>query len=296
MKIVQSFWSKPSFKSTDLNNSDRGSGGWPHRKYFYMSWALSCLQFRQYYDNVELVTDVRGYDLLIDKLQLPYTATKIVLDDLNHYDQDLWAIGKIYTYNLQEEPFLHADCDTFIWRKLPEHLENAELVAQNFECGFNHYENILEQIMHEFHSIPEVLSHSKAKHNNVLAVNAGILGGKDLNFFKKYAAAAMSFINGNYDSLGKINIGLFNIIFEQFLFHAMAERNGIKIEYLLKNVNPTYEGLAQFIDAPTKLSFIHALSTFKKSPMICDSMEFWLHTKYPEYYYRIMQLFRTLQI
>lgn len=41
-----------------------------------MSWALSCLQLKQSYDKVELVTDSEGAELLINKLHLPYTSCK----------------------------------------------------------------------------------------------------------------------------------------------------------------------------------------------------------------------------
>ena len=296
MKIVQSFWSKPALKSQDYNISDRGKGGWPHRKYFYMSWALSCLQLKEYYNNVELITDASGYDILINKLQLPYSSTMVVLDDLNDYHVDLWALGKIYAYSLQVEPFIHADCDVFIWKKFPDRLEKARLLAQNFESGFPHYESIYEQLTSNFLNIPKVILDSQARNGKIFAVNAGILGGNDINFIKAYALTSIAFVKQNYDRLSHINIGLFNIIFEQLLFHAMAESQNIEVEYFLQNVHPSYEGIAQFIDAPRKTSFIHALSTYKKAPMVCDSLEFTLHTMYPTYYYKIINLLHTLQI
>src|ERR1700730_5036463 len=129
MKIIQSFWSKPSREIS----SDKSMGGWLEKKNNYMSWALSCLQFRSFYDEVELVTDRYGYDLLINQLELPYTNVKIVLDDLNDFHSDLWALGKIYAYSLQDEPFIHADGDIYIWEKFSDKIENAELVAQNIE-------------------------------------------------------------------------------------------------------------------------------------------------------------------
>jgi len=75
-------------------------GGWSDKKYNYMSWAFSCLQFKKYYSEVELITDKLGKELLIDKLELPYTSVKVELDQLNSYHSDLWALGKIVKYNL----------------------------------------------------------------------------------------------------------------------------------------------------------------------------------------------------
>jgi hypothetical protein len=67
MKIVHSFWSKPG-QSKIKTEFGRSDGGWLDRKYYYMSWALSCLLFRKLYDKVELVTDKAGEDLLVQKL------------------------------------------------------------------------------------------------------------------------------------------------------------------------------------------------------------------------------------
>jgi uncharacterized GH25 family protein len=72
MKIVQSLWSIPILQNKkSLFNI--GNGGWAERKFYYMSWALSCLQFKKYYKDLVLVTDKAGKKLLIDKLNLPYS-------------------------------------------------------------------------------------------------------------------------------------------------------------------------------------------------------------------------------
>ena len=52
--------------------------------------------------------------ILINKLELPYTDVKVVLDDLNDYDRDLYALGKVYAYGIQEEPFIHVDADIYM--------------------------------------------------------------------------------------------------------------------------------------------------------------------------------------
>ena len=52
---------------------------------------ISCNQLRRYYDDVTLVTDSQGYDVLINKLHLPYTDVIVSLDCLNHYNPNLFA-------------------------------------------------------------------------------------------------------------------------------------------------------------------------------------------------------------
>ena len=57
MKIIQTFWSSG-------RNPLEHSFGWPHAEYNLMSWTLSCLSLREHFDQVELYTDKRGYEVL----------------------------------------------------------------------------------------------------------------------------------------------------------------------------------------------------------------------------------------
>lgn len=61
MKIIQSFW-------TGNKNSLTDSYGWLLPIFNYLSWIISCNQLRRYYDDVTLVTDSQGYDVLINKI------------------------------------------------------------------------------------------------------------------------------------------------------------------------------------------------------------------------------------
>ena len=56
--------------------------GWKHPELHFMSWALSCLSLREHYDDVTLYTDSAGYDVLINKLRLPYTRVEVCFDNL----------------------------------------------------------------------------------------------------------------------------------------------------------------------------------------------------------------------
>ena len=76
MRIIQSFW-------TGGNDCLKNSCGWLSPVYNFLSWIISCNQLRCYYDDVILVTDRQGYDMLINKLRLPYTGAVVSLDDLN---------------------------------------------------------------------------------------------------------------------------------------------------------------------------------------------------------------------
>lgn len=296
MKIIQSLWIKPSLKKMELNYSDRNKGGWLNKKFNYMSLALSCLQFKKYYNQVELVTDSLGYDLLINKLELPYTKVDVKLDDLNDYHPDLWALGKIYAYSIQKEPFIHVDGDVFIYDKFNVELENSPLIVQNIEKGFSFYNDVVKEIEDNFDYIPEEILKSKENNQQIIAVNAGLLGGSNIEFIQNYSKEAFKFVNDNLHKIHKINIGMFNTVYEQFLFHALAESRNIQISCYLSKVNNAFDYLAELTDLPHKRNYIHTVGFYKKSKLICDLVEYRLLTDWPDYYFKIIQLLRTNQI
>lgn len=176
IKILHSFWSKPSLKIQNLHADDRASGGWSDKKYHLMSWALSCLRVKEYYDRIELVTDEKGKDLLIDKLQLPYTKVLIKLNALDKYNPDLWTLSKIYACSIQKEPFIHIDNDVYIWKKFSTDIELAPLVAQNIELNHTFYQDLLNQIENIF-TIPDVIVEERKRTPDIFAANTGIVGG-----------------------------------------------------------------------------------------------------------------------
>jgi hypothetical protein len=106
MRIVQTFW-------TAGRDPLKYSFGWSHPEYNLMSWALSCLSLREHYDEVALYTDQEGYDVLINKLHLPYTEVNVVYDKTLCLPQH-WAYAKIKTYSMQTKPFLHVDGDVYL--------------------------------------------------------------------------------------------------------------------------------------------------------------------------------------
>lgn len=184
-KIVQSYWSKPSLDSENVQEESRFKGGWLHEKYNYMSWAFSCLKLRQYYNDVVLYTDDLGKELLINELELPYTNVRLDLNDLKTYDSRLWAVGKLYTYSLQNEPFIHVDGDVYIWDKFNISLEKRDVIVQS-KYDFTHhikYEEIKTYLLQEFKNLPFSVSEQLKKENNqLLSINAGIIGGSDIAF------------------------------------------------------------------------------------------------------------------
>jgi len=296
MKIIQTFWTLPMVKSRATTVDNRLSGGWLESKYHLMSWAYSCLQLRSFYDEVELITDQAGKALMIDKLHLPYTHTAVVLDDINHYNPDWWAIGKIYAFGLQQQPFLHVDGDVFIWAPFPERLAKAALVSQNLEYGFPFYRAVLDQLVDRKAYIPaEILSSARGQ-PSLLAYNAGIIGGNDIAFFREFVHEAWKFIKENQAVINLPNAGMLNAFYEQHFFYCMAAQRKIKVECYTEETDPDrlwtyFKSMKRFGNAPEGCSYIHLWGNDVKMWIeVCEALSDRLKREYPAWHARVMSI------
>jgi len=284
MKIIQSFWAG--------NQKDIKNGyGWFQPKYNWTSWILSCNQLVKYYDQVELYTDDFGYDMLINKLQLPYTKVHVVLNELDAYPKDLWAIAKIKVYSLQDEPFIHVDGDVFIWEKFPDDLVSASLITQNLEPTTFYYRHMWDNIYPKLKYLPQEMIPFHNEETELCA-NMGIVGGNDLAFFREYAQVAFDFVDKNVSIAHEINLFNFNIFFEQVLFYDFATLKSKKISFLFDEIwdDNSYSGFGEFYEIPHNRNYLHLLGDFKKSPQICKLMEMYTMKHYPEYYSRLLKM------
>jgi hypothetical protein len=297
-KIVQTLWTKPAFDDDNSGFQQRFNGGWLSRKYNYMAWTLSCLQLRKFYDRVELVTDAKGKQLLIDILKLPYTDVRVELDCLNHYSNSLWTLPKIYTYKIQKEPFIHVDGDVFIWEKFSKDIESAQLCSQQLVIDHKPQYVAMEEIETHFKFIPDCIKKDKAENRILRISNAGLFGGNNLDFFKEFVKISFDFVDKNLALLYKLKSGSFGMIFEEYLFYCLAKEEGIEVTYLLEPLMDDFTGtqLIGFETVPSKTKFIHPVGSFKKYRQICDLLSNTLLVNYPDYYYRIIRLLHEFEI
>lgn len=286
MKIIQSYWSKPYEESISGNQM----GGWCDKVFHYMSCALSCLKLSEFY-SIELITDRKGKEILIDKIGLPYQSIKKEFDQLD-YPTELWAIAKIITYNAQIEPFLHVDNDFLIWSPFPESIETADLCVQSIEKEHIHNDLFVTEILENLEYIPNAIIEQRKSTSYKHSINAGIIGGNDLTFIHKYSQEAIQFVEQNINNLRKLkHMGHFNVVFEQYLFYCMANQRKKKISYLLTDLkDPGYRELVRFRDIPNQSSYIHTLASYKKHFVIAEQVAQRLWYEYPEYFYRIHKL------
>jgi len=285
MKIVHSLWTKP-FKNA-LNEKLPNYGGWPSKEFLYMSWALSCLQFRKFYNDVELVTDKDGYQLLIEKLKLPYTSVKVVLDAINHYPEKLWAMGKLYAYKIQETPFLHVDGDVFIWEKFKPTLVHASLIAQHFDITNGHYNHALQEAQKFGFHLPDVINNYVKNNSNASGHNAGIIGGSDIEFFQKFCNESLNMIDENK---GKYTVNFkatsYALLYEQFLFSALARQDKKNVTCLIDNnlLEELYINISDFNNKyKERFKYAHVAGFQKQRLQFGYELRNQLQVDYPDY-------------
>lgn len=288
MKIIQTFWSGP--KKNEKESTLNIKAGWLSCEYHWMSWALSCLQIKKIFGDVELVTDENGKKILIDILGLPYSSVSTELEGkLDHYPQELWALSKIYSYSIQKKPFIHIDGDVFLWDRIIDDIIHADIISQNMEINLPLYKTALDEINTHFTHIPDIFSKLKYINKDIYSSNAGLFGGKNLEFIRIYCKIAFDFIDRNKEDLSKVNASQLNFIFEQYLLYQLASEQNLPITYVIKDVvdDPVFKDYVRFEDHPfTKI--IHPVGGFKRMQHICDHMAKKLRCDYPIYYYRII--------
>lgn len=281
----------------DDQNPFENTFGWFSPHYHLMSWALSCLSIREQLGSVSLFCNRKAKELLIDVLNLPYDEVHETMEGWNPPHPQLWALSKIHTYSLQKKPFLHIDGDVYLFEKLPDRIKSAEIAAQNIEEFTDYYYSFMGPINRKFTYKPDCVIEDFEKQENLHALNAGILGGCNIDFFQRYTAEAFKYVDANIQSLNKIDANRFNVFFEQHLCYKMADEANLKVEYLLPQSyrDNSYLGLDKFHDIQSKqTTYFHLLGNYKADEFTCQQMAKTLHGLYPHYYYKIISLFPAL--
>lgn len=286
MKFIQTLYFDKSI------NPFKHSFGWAAPEYHLMGWALSCLQLQRLHKKVDLYCNSKAASLLKDELGLPYANVFVTHDGLNVVNEKLWALPKVFTYSLQDEPFLHIDGDVFLFKELPASLLESGLIAQNIEEASNYYLSTQMGLMKYLTYFPNCVRNDFNSAIPIKAVNAGILGGNNIAFIKEYSTLAFEYVNRNAENLSLINVDRFNVFFEQHLFYSLATEKGLPIAFLFKDtiMANEYQHLGDFHEVPCKKNYLHLLGQYKRDEYTCRQMAAKLRQLYPEYYYRIISL------
>ena len=288
MRIIQTFWSGG-------RDPLQYGYGWRHAEHNLMSWALSCCSLREHYDQVELYTDQRGYDVLIEKLHLPYTAVHVVYDDHLCLPQH-WAYAKIKTYSMQTEPFLHVDGDVYISKPFPEEVLSAALITQNREVGTRYYRNMVDGILACKGIILPDYVLDMLSQESVPSYNMGVFGGNDLVFIEEYCKSCLYLFEEN----GKVcDNGNLNVLMEQIFFAIICDYKRKTPSSIIQNCvidnGYTVKDFCSLGRFHGKF-LIHILGGHKRNPNIIKRLCDTLLQKFPQLCIRILSLFPSKNI
>lgn len=273
---------------------------WPSDLHHLLAWVLSVETARQHYPETCLVTDDAGARMLVEGLGLPFTYVSIELNRLAQYDPEWWALGKIYAYHLQTEPFIHIDSDVFLWKRLTSRIERADVFAQcpePFESFTFYRPEQIEQLLLRAPDgwLPDAWLWYRHMHKRYGAC-CGVFGGQHIQFIKQYAEASLRLISDprNQKALQTLSDKHIHMIaVEQYSMTASVEYHNaraevssdrITLEYLFKSMddawNPEYA---------SEVGFTHLVSGSKLNPLFAGRLENRVRQDYPEYYERCIK-------
>jgi hypothetical protein len=278
MRAVWSFWSKPWRESEGR--------AWRSHLHHLLAWGLSLRLAQRHYRETMLVTDTYGTKLLVDRLGLAFTQVSTELDSLQDIDGIWWALGKLFAYRQQREPFVHLDTDVFLWKPLPASLLAAPVFAQ---CAEEH--SVLDEAPH-----PEDVENAFARENLRLPpewewsrsrslyvfreANCGIVGGTRPDFLRYYADSAIDLVLNPSHRHAWQSIrhrGEFNMLIEQFFLDACVEFHrsnpespfrGIHMSYLFPTLTHAYDE-----KAAASAGFTHLLGDAKRHALVSQRLE-----------------------
>ncbi len=199
-------------------------------------------------------------------------------------------MGKFIAYELQNTSFLHVDGDVFVWEKIG--FASEDLIVQSKTDFRRHafYGEIRDVLYNKLSFVPgEIFSQLEAS-GDIIAINAGIIGGNDIKFLKAYAKRAIDFLDHNLSKRGSIPSQLFNMLFEELFFYCLAKHEKKNVFFLFYQMDKDFSQVLNFHLVPKIQNYIHTVGHAKRNPLACRQVEFRLRYEFPEYYERVLEL------
>lgn len=294
MIFVQSFWSKPAISKGQNTVNGREIGGWPSERYLVMSIAFSCLRCKSLGFPVSFITDEPGYKLLIGEIGLPYNNVETCLDSLAKMDERLWVLGKFKSFELQNKPFIHIDNDVYLW-DFPKRLLDADLVCQSKISIPILYEQTLNTVISNFDFIPKCIQEHRSN-GPIHVSNAGIIGGKNLDFYKEYCDIAKQFVERNTKFFDTVDLGLFNTILDELLFSCLARSKNLNIEHYFSDMqDDPFAEMVRFQVAPVGTKYVHLVGHAKRNILACHQLESRMKYEFPGFWRKCKDVADNLQ-
>ncbi len=286
MRAVWSFWSKPYLAGWTRWYSD-----WHH----WLGWALSLHTASRFYPDTHLVTDDHGATILIDKLQLPFAHVSTQLNEIASEDADWWSLGKIEAYRLQRKPFVHVDADVFLWKRLPVHVEEADVFTQNPEpivTGETLYTpDEVDRVIGKGWLPKEWAWYKREREPR--SECCGVFGGNRTDFIEHYASTALRMIGDprNQEAMRVLpDKSRHMLLIEQYLLSACVDYHrvqkhspffGIEIRHIFPSLDDACDS-----QRAAEVGFTHLAAGAKRNPRVARDLEARVQTDLPEFFDR----------
>jgi hypothetical protein len=293
MKVLQSFWSKPFQSPHDESFDSRFMGGFPLKRHFIYTWALSILRLRDHFEYVHLVTDDFGKHLMMDVFQFPYTSCSTELENIKAIPAQFWCAGKLYVFSETNEEFIHFDGDVILGDLFNKNITHENVIAEyQYEDKPGMYNKVLSYIRSQSSNLnitPEIRQIITKENFIYNDYNLGIVGGKNYHFLNDYATESLKLIETNKNLITSeyLPTSFLNCFIDQFIFFNLSKSKNLKVSLCLKDkFNTNYDYQKHILHSlTTKFSFVHLHSTYKIN--YYQIPEKWLKFYYPHVYDKI---------
>ncbi len=289
MNLIQSFFNK-KISEEKLNYK----GGYLSPFIFWLSMAYSCLLLKRnnpslhllFYGNETIV------HILRDLFNLPYD-NYYVCEYNDEYDEWFYCWPKILTYQKQNEPFLHIDCDIFMWTPIPETLLKAPLVAQHKEKDSHFYREVFNEIKKDNVILPQYMQHCIGE-KYIYSYNAGIIGGNDLEFLHRYIKHITTFVSENKARFATATRKfLYNVVLEQWLYYGLATFEHREVCTYYKNTITDFDmkdnKIPNQVVSGTPLNYMHVME-YKDNIRCNKFIVYKMLNEFPDQYMQILKV------
>ena len=267
------------------------------------AWIFSLEKARCHFTRTKLHTDDHGARLLVDGLGLEFSQIELTLNALNGCDTNFWSKGKLLSYLMETEPFVHLDYDVFLLRGLPERLLHAPVFAQSLEPftlwgGSGYRPHVIESLIEGVQDgwMPKEWRWYSHSGEQQAGVCCGIFGGNQLDFIHHYARTALQILDsrGNRKAFAVAPMSLRKWIIihvEQYLLSAMLNYyrsqdritfSNLGMEHLLD-----YRSLNEDVE---REGYIHLIGQSKIKPNVIKRLEARVRDEYPNLWERLERL------
>lgn len=196
---------------------------------------LSTFLCKGHYGEVHLLTDSKS-EKFFTNLNFDTITVLDQLDNIPVDYQKVWSLGKLHCFNYLAKKniqFLHVDYDVFLFKKLPEFINSANMFVQSMEKLFLYpVEKMLRKC--DFKNFSQ-------KDMPAYAYNMGIFGGRDSEFIKGYTSSSIKFVLNDKNKFFWLGYQDFSahtaMLAEQWYLSCYAKKHQKKITPLFKRID-----------------------------------------------------------